>query len=311
MYHLGLGFCLFLIPAQVIYMRRGLGRFAAVLALSLGLILAARLVILGAARELGEIGPLMLVELFGVLALMGGLAAVNAFKPEGEVKLPALLWATAAVGALSIPLILYLRGSPSFAAATKQLFASLEQSLQGLAAQMGGLEVPEAERLFQPETLRKLMGQFFLRTFAFDYFLLLAFSWWAGSRIGARAAGKQPGVRKLIQFTLPQGYVWPLIASLALILADATIGIGAAGFLAWNVCLVFLFLYGLEGLGILQFLFHKYHLPRSLNWLAVLAVAALAMTPRIGVSILILFPILGVSEIWIRYRREERRDEQG
>ena len=44
----------------------------------------------------------------------------------------------------------------------------------------------------------------------------------------------------------------------------------------------------------------------GIRWLLITAIIILAMTPRIGIAILILVPGLGVSEIWLKYRREER-----
>jgi len=43
-----------------------------------------------------------------------------------------------------------------------------------------------------------------------------------------------------------------------------------------------------------------------IRWLLIIAIVILAMTPRIGIAVLILIPGLGVSEVWLKYRRDER-----
>jgi hypothetical protein len=38
----------------------------------------------------------------------------------------------------------------------------------------------------------------------------------------------------------------------------------------------------------------------------IIGIIMLALTPRIGIAVFILIPALGVSEVWLKYRREER-----
>ncbi len=70
----------------------------------------------------------------------------------------------------------------------------------------------------------------------------------------------------------------------------------------WNVGLVLLILYGLQGLAILRFFFERRGFPRVLWLLLVIGLIALATSPRAGMVVMLALPAFGVSENWIRYR---------
>jgi hypothetical protein len=145
---------------------------------------------------------------------------------------------------------------------------------------------------------------YLLRSLLADYAVLLAFSWWAGQAAANRARALQGAVPRfrLSRFTLEAGWLWPLIGSGALVLADLFFGISAWAYAAWNIGLVMLFLFGLQGMAIVRFLFEKYRVPRLLWFLLVAGLVMLAASPGAGLFIVLLIPILGISENWIRYR---------
>ena len=103
-------------------------------------------------------------------------------------------------------------------------------------------------------------------------------------------------------FRLESGWLWPLIVSGALVLADLFFGISAWAYAAWNIGLVLLFLFGLQGLAIVLFLFEKYRVPRLLWFLFIVGLAVLAASPGAGLFFVLVIPVLGISENWIRYR---------
>jgi hypothetical protein len=153
----------------------------------------------------------------------------------------------------------------------------------------------------------------FLRSFIAGYVLVLGFSWWAGSASAARSLalrggllpGTAPRAARLADFCLESFYLWPLIASWAGIGFDLWIGLSFASYAVWNIGLVMLFLYGLQGLAILRFLFEKHRLPRLLWFLLVVGLLVLAASPRTNLFIVIAVPVFGISENWIRYRVRE------
>jgi uncharacterized protein YybS (DUF2232 family) len=168
-------------------------------------------------------------------------------------------------------------------------------------------------RFFDPKELMRMAREYFLRSFLLDAFALQAFSWWAGTAIAARTAPLAPRRTppRLAAFRLEGFFLWPFIAAWALILLDLVFGISVASYVAWNVGLVLLFLYGLQGLAVVRFLMEKHHLPRLLWVMLLVLLAVLLASPRASLIVAIVVPALGISENWIRYRiREDSSPEQ-
>jgi hypothetical protein len=94
---------------------------------------------------------------------------------------------------------------------------------------------------------------------------------------------------------------------------DLFFGISFWAYIAWNVGLVVLFVYGLQGLAIIRFLFEKHGVPRFLWLLLIVGLALLAASPRAGIFVILAVPVFGVSENWVRYRipRDAEPTEQG
>ena len=159
-------------------------------------------------------------------------------------------------------------------------------------------------QMIQPDRLRQLAEAYLLRSLLADYTVLLAFSWWAGQAAANRSRallGPSSGFR-LSRFKLESGWLWPLIISGALVLADLFFGISYWAYAAWNIGLVLLFFFSLQGLAIVLFLFEKYRVPRLFWFLFVVGLVVLAASPGAGLFVVLAIPALGISENWIRYR---------
>jgi hypothetical protein len=87
-----------------------------------------------------------------------------------------------------------------------------------------------------------------------------------------------------------------------LVLADLFFGISYWAYAAWNIGLVLLFLFGLQGMAIMLFIFEKHRVPRLFWFLLVGGLVVLAASPGAGLFIVLAVPVLGISENWIRYR---------
>jgi len=311
LYHLGMGFILFLIPLQIVLIRKGRKSFAITLVLALTFIIAVKLILLGR-MQVPAVAPFLLVEIATVLSLMGGLVLIQlpelspGFESYRLPRVLRLLIATGVAGALSAPVILYLRGNEEFILGMQEIFSALASNLNRAFSEAETFNLLSGSGLFEAESLMQISSTFLLRSFLFDYFLLLTFSWWLGTIIGARTVGKKHGLTRVADFKLPDTYVWPLIVSLGLVLGTLLLPVEFLEILAWNSLLILAFLYGIVGVGILRFLLKKLKIPMGFRWLLILAIIILAMTPRINFVILILVPGLGVSETWLKYRREER-----
>jgi hypothetical protein len=312
---MGLGVFLFLVPLQILYTRRGERMLAAGGLLVLAAVAAIRMI--GTAVRSGGTGAadgLFVVELAALSLLLLGLLLVDALQnrplPVLGVRMravPRLLGATAAAAAVAIPVVLAVRGQAGIADAVSGVFtsaadavaAAISQGTRGLQLE-GGVDAQGlATRLAQ------IAAEVFPRSVFVYYFAILTFSWWAGNRSAARAS-RIPSPR-LVDFRLPDLYVWPLIASLALVLADIAFDVGAAGYLGWNAGLIMLFLYGIQGLGLLQFAFARYGVGRGLRFLCYVVLTVLFFSPGANLVVVIGLPGLGVSDIWLRYRTRRRK----
>ena len=331
LYRLGMGPMLFLIPLQVLYIRRGRKAFgwAALLTLGLilvvGLFLARRMPISGAGLSgavmsegalaqgaLARAAPFLFLDMTVAVLLIGGLALIQIQEMIPELQVPRMprvtrhLIATAIAGLLSVPVILYLRSNEIFTQGVREFLGAWFDGMNRAITASGSAAVQPGVQPIHTDALIEIINMVLLRGFLFSYFLVLSFSWWLGTIIGARSMGKHPGLTRIADFKLPDRYVWPLIASLALVVLNLLIPAEPLAIPAWNALLILMFLYGVSGLGIIRFLLKKLNVRPGIRWLLIVVIVILAMTPRIGIAVLILVPGLGVSEVWLKYRKEER-----
>jgi hypothetical protein len=321
LYRLGMGPILFLVPLQVLYIRRGKKSFgwAAALTLVLIIVIGAALArrwgtgeALTSATVISLQMPSLVFELTVGALMIGGLALIQLPEMTPQLRLPRyprvtrLVLATAITGILSVPTILYLTGNEAFVTNIEEFFTVLAESTNSAIIGAQSEALPITAQPIQTESLLRFIGMVLRRTYLFYYFLILTFGWWLGTIIGARSMGRHPGLTRVADFKLPDRYVWPLIASLALVVLNLIVPLEPLEVLAWNALLIFAFLYGISGLGIIRFLLSKLKVRPGIRWLLIIGIIILAMTPRIGIAVLILIPGLGVSEVWLKYRREER-----
>jgi hypothetical protein len=304
LYHTGVGIVLFLVPLQVVGSRRGVRG----LALSAGVFM---LVFLGirfapAVFSSRATHPDILVyaEIGIVLLLLLGLIGINLPLHKVPRKLHLLLGATAAAGILAVPFTLFLAATPGFRESMAGLFTEVSKTLSGVFAPADGVAGSLMSSLLEPAKLQQMSEAYILRSYLLDYVVLLSFSWWTGQAAASRTAmlfGSRPTFR-FAEFRLEAWWLWPLIVSGALVLADLFFGISAWAYVAWNIGLVLLFLYGLQGLAIVRFVFEKHGVPRFLWLLMIVGLAMLGASPRAGLFVILAVPAFGVSENWIRYR---------
>jgi hypothetical protein len=321
LYRLGMGPLLFLVPLQVLYIRRGKRSFGLAAILSLILILAVGFLLTrrwstGAASPsaatLALQMPSTVFELTVLVLLTGGLALIQLPEMNPDLGLPRyprvtrLALATGIAALLSVPTILYLAGNEDFTNSIHEFITTLVQATNNAITNAQTETLPGTGRPIQAGELLRFLNILLRRTYLFYYFLILTFSWWLGTIIGARSIGKHPGLTRIVDFKLPDRFVWPLIASLALVVLNLFVPAEPLEILGWNGLLIFVFLYGVSGLVIIRFLLKKLNVRPGVRWLLIIGIVILAMTPRIGIAVLILVPGLGVSEVWLKYRRQER-----
>jgi hypothetical protein len=309
------GFALFLVPLQIVASRRGIRSLALAAGVFFSVFLLIRFwpTLFSSGHPFPDI--LGAIEIGVAAVLLLGMIVMNLPFRRRPRTLVMMLAATALAGAAALPAAVWLSGTPAFQQAMDALFAEVSRTLSSaFAPAVDSGAAAFFAQVLQPDRLRRMSEAYLLRSMLADYTVLIAFSWWAGQASANRARallGGEPAFR-LSRFRLESGWLWPLIASGALVLADLFFGISAWAYAAWNIGLVLLFLFGLQGMAIVLFLFEKYRVPRLLWFLLIAGLVILAASPGAGLFIVLAIPVLGISENWIRYRipREERSDSR-
>ena len=303
LYYLGVGVALFLVPLQILASRRGPSTLLVACLFFLACFAGLRLAPLLFSRGAAQPGILTLLEVVIVAGLMGGLLVVNLSLTRWKRTLYKISAATALAGVVAAALGWWLSSSASFHQAMQQLYAEISQTLSSILVPAGGASGSAVQSLFSPATLQKLSQAYLVRTVLLDVLVFLSFSWWLGQALSSRALavlGKP--VFRFSAFHLESFWLWPLILCGAVVLLDLFFGLEPWSYAAWNVGLAVLFLYGLQALAIVRFVFEKYRLPRLLWVLLLIGLAVLCASPQAGLYVLLIIPTFGVSEQWVRYR---------
>ncbi len=145
-----------------------------------------------------------------------------------------------------------------------------------------------------------------LSGFMFGYFINLSITVYLGRLWEARTFGAGQRLPRLKEFMIPEIFVWPLIACWAVVLLGRFQDLRGIEIVALNGGLILLFLYGLQGIGILRHLVDKHGLRRRFNMIAILVVILMLIFPPLAILLLVLVPGLGVSEIWIKFRQTRK-----
>jgi uncharacterized protein YybS (DUF2232 family) len=157
------------------------------------------------------------------------------------------------------------------------------------------------------DAVYSLISQLFVRNYLFSYFLVMSSSWLIADRFYARVSGRSSF--NLLFFRVPESLLWPIIAAWAGVLLDSTVGIPVIGFLFWNYGMILLFLYALQGIGVLKYLFGRHGVSRLIQMLVVFSAAVVMLTPRLNLVLIVGIPLLGLSEYWVHYRAVDHTGE--
>lgn len=292
-------FFLFAVPLQVLYAKRGARQFglaSLIVLVGIGLFAVWRTgqVAAGQARWL-----LVALEMVADILIVAGLCVVNVEWRNLRRRLYRFLAATGAAGIVSLPLVLMLASNKQVAAVMQR---QVSQVVTVLNASFGGGAGASTNPPFNAVELTAYLRRVVLGNFLFMYFLVLTGVWRVGVMFAARSGSARP--EPLATFALPVQLLWPILAVWAMVLADRLFHLGAFGYAAWNLAMIGAFLYGLQGVGIVQHLFARYKVAWGIRILLVLAVLFLLILPGVATIVIIAFPILGISELWIRYGRD-------
>jgi hypothetical protein len=326
-------FVFYLLPLQITFIRKGREAFLYSIFISFVILLLFRLYMASAVlkniremtitrsdlvifKDVGAvIFPLILVELATLASLVGGLTLVNLYYDKRRGTLYKMLSATAGAAMVGIVLALLLNANRIFVSTMEKLFAEIMQYFRAMLMEMssasqGGEEAAPPLQGLNPSVLMRGFWYYVIGGFAFGYFINLSITLYAGRVWEARTYGRLSRLKRLTHFYLPDNFIWPLIGFWSVVLASRFVNLHGVEIIAWNGGLVFLFLYGLQGLGILRHLMTRYRILRRLNLLIIMSILIVIFFPPLTIVLIILVPGLGVSEIWIKYRLERKEKDE-
>ena len=305
LYLLTPGVFLFLVPLQMLAIRRGSSAFNLAALLLVLLAAVVELAMAGWRTDMpAEEGYLRNIGLFLSALLLGGLWLVNQPRVLPYRNLLRILIATGAAGLVAVPFVGGLASDPEFVPTMRDYIADQPLLRLGIApSDVPGVSGAPALTSEQIDLFIDTVGTVLLRGVLFVYMVYLMAAWWLGSLWGARTIGMRSPIGRLLTFRLEPWCIWALLLSGAAVLGDALGDLGVLGYVGWNVFSVFLLLFALQGIGVLQWLFRRYNVPGPMR--VMIGVAMVFMLFRSVLTFIPVFglPLLGLSEIWIDFKR--------
>jgi hypothetical protein len=294
----------FLLPVQFAFGRYG--RRAGLVALSLAavFICGAQVAALGFGGgisfsdiALGLLPPLVLLAAIGVMNLgfwEGRAAPYRAFAVAGALAL------------LAAPLVVLIGRDAAFGDFLRQrIDEMLVGPLRKQVSQAGqSYEASALLASLDAQALAALALETLASSYAVMLLAILGGTWWIGCRMSGEGSPGRKMAGPMTAYRVPYVLVWPFLASWALVLATIFLKAPAAArAAAMNCGLVLAALYSIQGLGIVSHFLTRFNTPRPLR-IAIAASAVLALvTSPLGLIVAIALPLVGVTEIWIPYRK--------
>jgi hypothetical protein len=300
----------FLLPVQIAFGRRGWrGGLAAagVSAAAIATVLAAMTAASGGFAAQGSAGS-AIVSFAQSLALpvllLCALILANAPFLRRWDRAYATLAATALCALVAIPALLSAERDGVVAGIMeKQMGEVLSPVRDALSDPSGGYEASVLAAALDPKNLIATSFAILRNSVAAIAFALLAASRWLGSRMSGRGSRAREESPALGEVRLPYAFLWAFLASWTCVLVIQLTSVPPiASTIAWNCALTVSLAYAAVGLGIVAFLLKKWNTPKSLR-ISLAALAVIAMLTPVGIAIAVTLPLIGVTEIWIHYRK--------
>jgi hypothetical protein len=236
---------------------------------------------------------------------IAGLLFVNLFNKPYMRVLNRILVVTGVSFVLTVVILFFITGNGAMMQELENFMSTQNAVLLKLHQETPNALTP----YFPPEALhtyiKDIIWVSFTSNFTYFFFIVLVFAYWAGSRLGNMRGMPLQGMPSVAQFTLNPSFVWVLIATLAVILASGLLNLFVITGIAANLLLIVLTLYGIQGAGISKHLTVKYNISRSMQMIMLLGfVMMVVFSPAVNLIVCIALPCLGVSETWIKFRKE-------
>ncbi|MFP4330038.1 MAG: DUF2232 domain-containing protein [Spirochaetaceae bacterium] len=295
LYLSGALFMFFLVPLGALAVRRGSHGYQVAAVATLLVIAVTRGVQAG-----GALTPLLLL---GEVSMPGGILLGFATIPAAGRRIRpwayrfALAVGIATVGAL--PVMVALGNAPGFEGV---LEAQLVEVMQNL-----GAEDPQiAAEMIVEEAMEMVF-----RSFALLFALIIGLGALLGRHLVSRFSAEEPYTPPVDRVAVPDESVWPLLVGWALVAMNALAGIGFLGYLGWNLALVFTLIFAVQGVGVTAALASRSGMTARSRRLAAVGLVVSLFVPGVNMAIALAIPALGVSELWVDYKREKETYHEG
>lgn len=241
---------------------------------------------------------LVILDMLFVGLLVLAVVLIEIIKSRVERNLYRILIIGSGLGFLSLS-VLYILGNNGLFEDVVKLQQDITEAVYVTGLSLTGEELHSGAAVY----MRSFLGSAMV-----SVVLILAVNWRIARFLIRRRERKSP--YSLTGFFLPEKLIWPLMISWAGVLIDRILDLGFFGYLMINTGWIFLFLYILNGFGIFRYL--------TVNGLisgviAIALVGTVVLTLFIpGLYIVLIVGIcgLGVSEVWIKYRNIQRREDK-
>lgn len=236
------------------------------------------------------------------LVLLGALALLNCPIWGGWAKAYKIICVSLACALCAIPLLVLLEGDASLKNYLEKLFGDFLAPLRSALGE--GYEASAMAASLDPGDLVASFLAMLRDSYAALLLLYIGGSYRIGNRLSGPGSPGREETAAIDELRLPYPLLWAFLASWSLVLAAVLLHAPEwASAIPWNCALALSLAYAAQGFGIVTHVFKRWKMPRSLRILfAVMAVLALA-TPTAGMAVAITLPLLGVTEIWIPYRK--------
>ncbi len=212
-----------------------------------------------------------------------------------ERMLYRLLYSLIFAGIVGFFIVFWLQGSSASAIYTKEVYQKLLSSLVSLVMN-NQMQVNEMNAV--GDIVISAITNFGLTLFIAQFGVAVFISEMMVNRFSSEYQ------ERLLKWNLPHGTIWFLLAGMSTILLVIVVKFPLLESLAYNVSSVIALLYAVQGISIASnYLVKKFpHIrPSRIFFLS----GALMMLPGANVVFIVGFPLLGISETWITYRKNE------
>jgi hypothetical protein len=213
---------------------------------------------------------------------------------------------TAAIIYVPAIVLVYLSGSvDGIVAAQVELLRSL----------LTAVDASEEEIL----ALTRLVMRIFMSGLLFGFFVMLVGNWWLGTRFALRERLALPGPNEVAErlrsfsitlFRLPMVMIWVVIGAWGAVLLSMLVEVGWLSFVIWNLALLTLAMYALQGLAVMWHLLDRRKVARGQRIGLAVALVIGLLIPGLNFVVLLGLPGLGISEVWVNYHRFERNGDE-